>query len=212
MKRLALGCASLLLPLVLSLSGGCTSARYSGRYGDGTTYTGIGGARTFRKFYLRKVEGDGIFVSSASISMRYPDLFRRNLEPGDIPVDVHVRKINADDGGGWSLVFAFLYSIIPSWTWNEQSYSLEISIDGDSTAVPSATCSYAHDFKMSVLSPFGMLPYGEKSGYQRNEFNSGLMEMSLDVSDVLEDVMAACIAQQVTRHALERLTIPDVDF
>ena len=191
---------------------GCTSLRYAGQYGDGTNYSGIGGARTFRKFYLRKIEGDGAFVSSASLNQKYPELFNRYQGQGDVPVDVYAKKTNTDDGGGWSFVFAFLYSIIPSWNWIEQTYTVQISVDGDEKLIPDTVCNYAHDFKISIFSPLGLIPYGDKTGYQRNEHKSGLMVTSVNVSAVLEDVMAACIAQQLKRYALERLTMPDVQF
>ena len=38
------------------------------------------------------------------------------------------------------------------------------------------------------------------------------MATSLNIADVLTDVMGDCIAQQVTEHALDMLTVPDIDF
>ena len=191
---------------------GCTSLRYSGKYGNGTKYAGIGNTRTFRKFYLRKIEGDGAFVSSVFLNQKYPALFSRQQGRDDVPIDVYARKTSSDDGGGWSFVFAFLYSIIPSWTWMEDTYSVEISVDGNEKLVPATTCIYNHDFKMSIFSPLGLIPYPDKNGYQRNEHKSGIMATSLNIADVLTDVMGDCIAQQVTEHALDMLTVPDIDF
>ena len=203
------GCVALLLLSVL-LFDGCASSRCSGRYGDGTTYAGIGNARVFRRFYVRKVEGEGASVTSASISNRYPDLFRKSPQPGDIPVDVYVKQGKIETSGEWSFIFACLYSIIPSWTTVEQSYAVDLVVDGDDKLVPPSTCGYSHDFKLSIMSPLGLIPYGDKEGCQRNDFSAGLS--TPDIAGVIEDVMSASIVQQLTRHALDKLTVPDIDF
>ena len=199
-----------LLLLGAMFFGGCATSRCSGRYGDGTFYAGIGNAKVFRKFYVRKVEGDTTSVSAASMCNRYPDLFRKSPKPGDIPVDVYVKQGKVETGGEWSFIFACLYSIIPSWTTVEQSYAIDLVVDGDERGVPSSSCSYSHDFKLSIMSPLGLIPYGDKEGCQRNDFSVGLS--TPDIAGVIDDVISASIAQQLTKYALDRLTVPDVEF
>ena len=203
------GCVTLLFLGVLLICG-CMTQRYSGRYGDGTVCVGAGQVKVFRKFYLRKIEGDGASVSSASMSNKYPNLFRKSQQPHDIPVDLYVKKGKLETSGEWSIIFACLYSILPFWTSVEQEYTIELVVDGDDKLVPPSACSYAHDMKITIMSPLGLIPYGEKDGYQRNEFSSGFSNP--DVAGVLEEVMGACIAQQLEKYAIDRLAIPDIDF
>lgn len=202
------GCVALLLSLLLLC--GCATSRCSGRFGDGSSYAGTGNTRMFRKFHLQKVEGDAASVTAASMSRRYPDLFRKSPNPGDIPVDVYVKQGKAETSGSWSFIFASLFSIIPSWTTVEQNYAIDIVVDGDDKVVPPSSCGYSYDFKLSIMSPLGLIPYGDREGCQRNDFSTGFS--TPDIAGVIEDVMSASIAQQLTRHALDRLTIPDVDF
>ena len=188
---------------------GCATSRYSGRYGDGSVYAGIGNSKTFRKFYVRKIEGDGA-VSAASLSKAYPNLFSKVDSKDNIPVDLYIKQGKLETSGEWSFVFACLYSIIPTWFSHEQPYTIDFVVADDERLVPQACCCFAHDFKVSIFSPLGLIPYGDKTGYQRNEFTAGLS--TPDIAGVLSDVMGLCVAQQLTKYALDRLTIPDVEF
>ena len=95
MKGLAVKRVLALMMLWALLFCGCTSTRYSGRYGDGTVYRGIGEEKTFRKFYIRKIEGEGAFVSAVSMSQKHPALFTRSPR-----TQTASRVVNSDGSTG----------------------------------------------------------------------------------------------------------------
>lgn len=191
---------------------GCSSGRYAGRYGDGVEFNANNLPKTFRKFYMRSIHGDGAFVSPVTISHKYPTLFASSIGENSIPIDVYTKKVKRDDGGHWSLIFAFAYSIIPSWFWTEEVYSIQIIVDGDAKNISESTCVFNHHYKCSVFSPLGLIPYGNKEGFQCNETKVGVLVSVPDVAKVLEDVMAGAIAQHVSKYAMDKLEVPDIRF
>lgn len=191
---------------------GCSSGRYAGRYGDGVEFNANNLPKTFRKFYLRSIHGEGAFISPIAISQKYPMLFSSSLGQNDIPIDVYTKKIKHDGGGWWSLIFAFAYGVVPSWFWTEDVYSIQIAIDGDMKNIPESTCVFNHHHKVSVCSPLGLIPYGKKDGFQCNETKVGVLVSVPAVAKVLEDVMAGAIAQHVSKYAMDKLEVPDIRF
>jgi hypothetical protein len=196
---------------------GCTSSRSAARYGEGVAYAGIGEAKILRKFYIRKFEIDEEYkalISPVQIRSLVPELLRSRPGEGDVPVDVAVRVGPRRQSGAWSIVFAFLYGIVPTWQNVEVSATVEIFVaDGRSDTFRS-DCIFDDSFKISVCSPLGLLPYPKKEGFQENECKQGIFLNRGRVwyGRMFATAISKCIAQQLQRHAMDRLTVPDVDF
>ena len=208
MKMLAFACACALLFC------GCMNSRYSGRYEDGTAYRGIGGVKTFRKFYIRSFsvpDGYGAKVSAAKIQEMIPELLHRHARAGDVPIDVTIRPGKIETSGGWTKVFAMLGGIFPLATTADQDVAVDISIDGMEDSRSAVICHFTYDMKMTVLSPLAAISYSPKDGCQENLMMSGIVTIP-DVSEVFSGTIARGIAVRLRQSALERLTLPDIDF
>ena len=209
------------LPLMLGwamfLIGGCATERYSGRYSGGSKYTGIGDVKTFRKFYVRN---DVAFVMSGGLTRselhkRMPELFNREPESGDIPIDIVVEKgVPERSGDATPILSGLLLGIIPFWTSEERTDAVNIVVNGDAKMVSQKECHFSYDMKGSIFSPLGWIPYFDKEGYQRNETGMGIITaLSYTVRlDIEKDILAKCLAQQLKMDALGMLMTPDVNF
>ena len=199
--------------LVCSMICGCASSRSSGRYVDGTVYDGIGDVKTLRRFCIRKLDINEEYkalITSAKIQSIVPELIRARGRDEDIPIDIVVRVGEPEISGQWSILFACLYSIIPSWTTTEFDATVEVYFGDDATAISRKECSFEQSFKMSICSPLGWIPYSEKEGFQENETRMGLLQaVSPEVFSV---TVSKCVALQLKKYVEEKLTIPDVVF
>lgn len=192
---------------------GCASSRSSGRYGDGAVYKGIDGIKTFRKFFIRKFEVNEEYkalVSPGKVQSIIPELVRARERNGDIPIDVVIRVGKSEVSGDWSIVFACLYSIIPSWTTTEFSAVVEVYFKDDVRAFSRKECRFEQNFKLSICSPLGWVPYSAKEGFQENEMKMGLLQAVSP--EVFSKTVSKCIAMQLKQYAEEKLAVPDVDF
>lgn len=192
-----------------AISCGCTSIRYSGRYGDGTPYDGIGDANTLRRFYIRTFDvpdGYRAKVSTAKIQEIIPELLSRNARPGDVPVDVSVRPGEVEWSGGWTMVFL---GILPVMYTADQDVMVDVSVAGMKGPAVTTICHFTYDRKMTVFSPLAAIPYSEKDGCQENQMEKKVV---LDVSELFSRTIARSIAFHLRQSALERLTLPEIDF
>lgn len=192
---------------------GCASSRSSGRYGDGTVYSGIGEVKTLRRFCIRKLDINEEYkalITPAKIQSVVPELIRARGRDDDIPIDIVVRVGESEISGQWSILFACLYSIIPSWTTTEFNATVEVYFGDDVQAISKTECRFEQNFKMSILSPLGWIPYSEKEGFQENETKLGLLQAISP--DVFSATVSKCVALQLKKYVEEKLTIPDVIF
>ena len=199
--------------LIAVFTTACSTSRSAGRYGDGSVYDGIGDVKTLRRFYIRNFdidEGYKALVSPAKIQPVIPDLVRARGRKTDVPIDVSIRFSSPEQSGDWSFCFAFLGSIIPSWMTIEYTATVEVSFGDDDGTVTRQECRFERNFKTSVFSPLGWIPYSPKEGFQENETSMGVMQ---DLSsDVVATTVSKCIAMQLKGYVVEKLTIPDVEF
>lgn len=203
----------MLLVLVGSIISGCASSRSSGRYGDGTVYSGIGEVKTLRRFCIRKLDINEEYkalITPAKIQSVVPELIRARGRDDDIPIDIVVRVGESEISGQWSILFACLYSIIPSWTTTEFNATVEVYFGDDAQAISKTECRFEQNFKMSICSPLGWIPYSEKEGFQENETKLGLLQAISP--DVFSATVSKCVALQLKKYVEEKLTIPDVIF
>ena len=199
--------------LIAVFTTACSTSRSAGRYGDGSVYDGIGDVKTLRRFYIRNFdidEGCKALISPAKIQSIIPELVRARRREGDIPIDVVVRFGAPEQSGDWSFCFAFLGSIVPSWVTVESTVCVEVSFGDDNGTVTRQDCQFEQNFKVSVFSPLGWIPYSPKEGFQENETSMGMMQ---DLSsDIVAATVSKCIAMQLKGYVVEKLTIPDVEF
>lgn len=202
-----------LLLIFCSIGCGCASSRSSGRYGDGTIYSGIGEVKTLRRFCIRKLDINEEYkalITPAKIQSVVPELIRARGRDDDIPIDIVVRVGESEISGQWSILFACLYSIIPSWTTTEFNATVEVYFGDDAQAISKTECRFEQNFKMSICSPLGWIPYSEKEGFQENETKLGLLQAISP--DVFSATVSKCVALQLKKYVEEKLTIPDVIF
>jgi hypothetical protein len=176
-------------------------------------YAGIGGVKTLRRFCIRKLninEEYKALITSAKIQSIVPELIRARGRDEDIPIDIVVRVGEPEISGQWSILFACLYSIIPSWTTTEFNATVEVYFGDDAQAISRTECRFEQNFKMSILSPLGWIPYSEKEGFQENETKIGLLQVISP--EVFSATVSKCVALQLKKYVEEKLTIPDVIF
>ena len=192
---------------------GCSSSRSAGRYGDGTVYDGIGDVKTLRRFCIRKLDINEEYkalITSAKIESIVPELIRARGRDDDIPIDIVVRVGNSEISGQWSTLFACLYGIIPSWKTTEFGAVVEVYFGDEAKALSRTECCFEQNFKTSVFSPLGWIPYSKKDGFQENEMKSGLFQAISP--EVFSLTISKCVALQLKKYVEEKLTIPDVVF
>ena len=203
----------ILLVLSCLIICGCASSRSAGRYGDGTVYDGIGDVKTLRRFCIRKLDIDEEYkalITSAKIQSIVPELIRARGRDDDIPVDIVVRVGDSEISGQWSMLFACLCGIVPSWTTTEFGAVVEVYFGDDAKALSRTECCFEQNFKMSIFSPLGCIPYPPKDGFQENEMKSGLFQAISP--EVFSLTISKCVALQLKKYVEEKLTIPDVVF
>ena len=214
MKRIAL------LICMIALAGGCGSFRLSARYGDGISYDGIGSVKTNRKFFIRSIRIDRNYeawVTPGKISSMVPELIAKSEKEGNIPLDVVVTMGDRVSSGGWSfLLYLCSYGVVPFWNINESVVKIDIADRMGDVVASGSECVFHFSSKVSCCSPFGLLTR-EKEGFQKNLIKRGtlfsLPRISSDEHvECFASVVAECIACEIKRYALERLTLPDVYF
>lgn len=204
--------------VAVALACGCQSARRSYRYGDGSIYDGIDGIKLSQKFFVRSLEfkNTNAHLPADTLAKHVPELLSAECRDGDIPINVVVRY------GGWKAKPQFLYStlslltltIVPREGIWEDCVDVDILSEDGEKVVPST--SYLEDCreKTSYLLPFGGISYGVKEGFQYNFLGPTLSIISADAKhvDMFAKCVSCCVAQQLKKHALDRVTTPTIDF
>ena len=107
-----------------------------------------------------------------------------------------------------------LYTV-PIYTAWERDARLELtSLDGEKVT-PDCNILRNDDSKCSFILPFGAFEFAPKKGFQENAFaehNYAFSCYGQEGTNAFVSTVAKCVAQQLKKHALDRITTPDVDF
>ena len=149
-------------------------------------------------------------ISIAKIQASMPELLNRRAGPGDVPIDLSIRVGASERSGEWSYVFAGFGGIIPVWMSSEERAKVEMSVGDGASPLPVIECVFVLDNKMSVFSPLALIPYSDKDGFQENDIKKGFSPP--DMGGVFSRTVAKGMAIQLKKYAIERLSVPDIDF
>ena len=205
--------------VITMMLNGCQSARRSFRYGDGSTYNVSANYNPTQKFFVRSVEfvnGNGASIPASELSKKLPKLFDSEYHDGDIPIKIVIRygewrKLPQDI---YSLFSLLSLTIIP-WESGFEAYAdVDILTDDGEAVVPPARYMEVCYEKTSYLLFFGGWGYEAKAGFQFNVMDATLaiIRSSKSCTDFFINCVACCIAQQLEKHALDRITAPNMSF
>ena len=119
--------------------------------------------------------------------------------------------------GEWSiLLYICSYGVVPFWNINESVVKIDIADKMGGIVASGSECVFHFSNKVSCCSPFGLFTR-EKEGFQKNLIKRGTIFSVSHISpdehvECFASVVSECIAYEIKRYALERLTLPDVDF
>lgn len=195
---------------------GCFAYRISGRYGDGVAYESIDGVKTYRKFHIRswkEVDRNGEQSFAASnvldiINAIVPDMFNVQAVAGDIPVDIITHIGQTEQYGILSGILSLCtLFVIPDCSETAWPCNVEVLVEGCEQKL-SVSCGFSYSISGSIL-PWGLIPYSNKDGYQENLCT---VWDSPDQIALIRKAYIKGVAQQLKKHALERLTTPEIKF
>ena len=207
---------------------GCESGRLAYRYGDGEPYGGLDGVDVRQRFCIRSISFEGETPAQSyfakfqeplpdvhAVAAVEPKLFSSGDRMVEIPIDVTVRFGEIKSGSGfWNSTLAFFTAfIVPIEIFCERTSFIEIrSADGERIA-PDASFTRFDDNRTSLILPFGLIPYSPKEGCQENVFGENAIRgYGQEGTNAFVRTLSHCIAQQLKKHALERITMPEVNF
>ena len=221
------------LYLISVLVSGCGHVRVSGKYGDCAPYVRIK-EHVYRKFFIRSLnvynwpgknflagvedlyfKGEKISVTSDKICRHIDDMLVVKPLYDDIPVDIVVSFCeNEKTFGWWSIPLAWTF-ILPLNFAKEFCFEIEVRIDGDNRLPKMKSQVRVHDigavFPTGLLFSSPALPDGFQVSDLR-KYRCTFPESQYDLTEVLIKTVAYGVAQQLNTHALDRLTMPDIDF
>lgn len=228
----------LFLCLMLALLSGCGHVRVSGKYGDCAPYVRTK-EQVYRKFYIRSLnvynwpgkehknflgdifpdqyfKGKTITITADRICQYADDLLTAEYREGDISVDIVITFHEVwRSFGSWIFPFALTY-VLPASMGYEFDFKIGIRIDGDNQLLKMESMVRAHS--LCAILPTGFLfpPPALPNGFQVSELYKSLVGVDLDahrdLTEILIKTVAYGVAQQLKTHALDRLTMPDIDF
>ena len=223
----------LFLCLMLALLSGCGHVRVSGKYGDCAPYVRTK-EQVYRKFYIRSLnvynwpgknflfggvdhyfKGEKIFITSDKICQYIDDMFVMEPQHDDIPVDVIITFCgNERTFGLWSIPLAWTF-VLAQNVGKEFYFEIEVSVDGDNRLSRMKSQVRVHDigavFPTGLLYPPPALPDGSQISDLR-KYCFEIPELKYDLTEILVKTVAYGVAQQLKTYALDRLTMPDIDF
>jgi len=213
---------------------GCMSARLAYRYGDGTPYDGLEGVNVTQKFAIRSIklkndiQPNEVFANNQepkpdaeSVSKVVPEMFAQGDQSGNIPIDVtiHFGEMKQSEMGWKDVVFSWLSMCtlyaVPIYTTREKPGRIEITTTAGEKVVPDCNILRNDDSKVSFILPFGAFKFASKKGFQENafaEYDYAFSCYGQDGTNAFVRALAKGVAQQLKKYALDRLTLPDVDF
>jgi hypothetical protein len=179
-----------------------------------------------KSFFSDKILTDGYFkgktikITVDRICQYADDLLTAKYREGDISVDVVITFCG--DGrlfGLWTIPFGFTY-VLPNSTGCEFDFEIGVRIDGDNqfnrdNQLPKMK-SMVRVHKVAAALPTGFLflPPALPNGFQVSELRECVVNVDnhLDLTEILIKTVANGLAQQLKTYALDRLTMPDIDF
>jgi len=219
--------------MLLVLVSGCGHVRVSGKYGDCAPYVRTK-EQVYRKFYIRSLnvynwpgknfllggedhyfKGEKIFITSDKICQYIDDMFVMEPQHDDIPVDVIITFCgNERTFGLWSIPLAWTF-VLAQNVGKEFYFEIEVRVDGDNRLSRMKSQVRVHDigavFPTGLLYPPPALPDGSQISDLR-KYCFEIPELKYDLTEILVKTVAYGVAQQLKTHALDRLTMPDIDF
>ena len=219
--------------MLLVLVSGCGHVRVSGKYGDCAPYVRTK-EQVYRKFYIRSLnvynwpgknfllggedhyfKGEKIFITSDKICQYIDDMFVMEPQHDDIPVDVIITFCgNERTFGLWSIPLAWTF-VLAQNVGKEFYFEIEVRVDGDNRLSRMKSQVRVHDigavFPTGLLYPPPALPDGSQISDLR-KYCFEIPELKYDLTEILIKTVAYGVAQQLKTHALDRLTMPDIDF
>lgn len=219
---------------------GCSYNRISYRYGDGTPYQPMEERLVKQKIRLCSVkffneketrfipEYDYLRAVEPSVSdvVSYAaDVLTDKVQMGGgQAIDVVLRfKETKEDSSALSLFS--LIPTVPFVTHFKREVVVEIQDSWTKELLSFSSLTGRYSKKLSFILFFGSIPYGSLPDYQENVLhyeevlykrdekgnlvNSGI---SPKVINAFNRALAHCIAMQIRKSMMDRLTMPDVDF
>lgn len=159
------------------------------------------------------------------------DVMTDKLELGGLSVDVAVRfkKLKGDSGVWESIIW--VVPTLPFCFHLKREAVVEIRESGSDRLISSSVLTGRYSSKLSVILFLGAISFGQLDGYQENVTNyedtfekdergkikvdeKGAVTIirSAKVINAFNRALAHCIAMQIRKCMLDRLTMPDIDF
>lgn len=229
----------LFLCLMLALMSGCGHVRVSGKYGDCAPYVRTK-EQVYRKFYIKSLnvynwpgkevkalfsdniltdvhfKGKTITITVDRLCQYADDILTAKYREGDIPVDIVITFCGKGRTfGRWTIPFMFTY-VLPGSMGAEFDFEIGVRIDGDNQ-LPKME-STVREHSVCAMLPTGFLfpPPALPNGFQVSELYKRVgiadIDAHLDLTEILIKTVANGLAQQLKTYALDRLTMPDIDF
>lgn len=226
----------LFLCLMLALLSGCGHVRVSGKYGDCAPYVRTK-EQVYRKFYIRSLnvynwpgqehkdfwgniipdsyfKGKTITITADRICQYADDLLTAEYREGDISVDIVITFHEVWRSFGlWSIPFMFTY-VLPVSTGHEFDFEIGIRIDGDNQLLKMKSMVRGHYVAAALPTGFVYPSPALPNGFQVSELKKCIVapDGNVDLTEILIKTVAYGVAQQLKTYALDRLTMPDIDF
>ena len=227
----------LFLCLMLALLSGCGHVRVSGKYGDCAPYVRTK-EQVYRKFYIKSLnvynwpgkevkaffsdniltdryfKGKTITITVDRLCQYADDLLTAKYREGDISVDVVITFCGEGRSFGlWTIPFAFTY-VLPCSVGDEFDFEIGVRIDGDNQLPKMESMVRVHQVAAGLPTGFLFPPPALPNGFQVSELRECVVNIDnhLDLTEILIKTVAYGVAQQLKTYALDRLTMPDIDF